>query len=73
MPKQAPINTITVKIWEDKGSIDFKADPSGFQLMAAKIILQEFLDFHFTQPEQAQLAVRVYNQIQNVEEVGQYV
>ena len=41
--------------------------------MAAKIILQEFLDFHFTQPEQAQLAVKVYNQIQNVEEVGKYV
>lgn len=64
-----PINVITIRIGEDKGSIDFKEEPSGFQLMAARIILQELLDFHFTMPEQAILATRVYDQIQNVEEV----
>ena len=62
-------NQITIKIFEDKGSIDFKSEPSGFQLMAAKIILDELIDFHFTAPEKAELAIRVYNQIQNVEEV----
>lgn len=62
-------NQITIKIYEDRGSIDFKDEPSGFQLMAAKIILEELIDFHFTAPERAELATRVYNQIQNVEEV----
>lgn len=66
---EKPINVITIKIYEDKGSIKLKEYPSGFQLMAAKIILQELLDFHYTAPEQAILATRVYNQIENIEEV----
>ena len=62
-------NQITIKIYEDKGNIVFKSEPSGFQMMAAKIILEEFIDFHFTAREQARLAMKVYDQIQNVEEV----
>lgn len=62
-------NQITIKIYEDKGSIVFKSEPSGFQLMAAKIILEELIDFHFTAQEKAELAIRVYKQIHNVEEV----
>lgn len=59
-------NQITIKIYEDKGSIVFKSEPSVFQLMAAKIILEELIDFHFTAQEEA---IRVYKQIHNVEEV----
>lgn len=60
---------ITITIGDDRGKIDFKDHPTGFQLMAAKIILQEVLDFHFTGPEQARLALEVYERIENVEEV----
>lgn len=37
--------------------------------MAAKLILQETIDFNFTIREQTKLALRVYDEIQNVEEV----
>ena len=36
--------------------------------MTAYIILREALDFHFTGPEQARLALEVYERIENVEE-----
>ena len=61
-------NKITISIGEDKGRIDFKEHPTGFQLMTAYIILGETIDFHFTGPERAQLALQVYERIQNVEE-----
>lgn len=60
---------ITITISNDKGKIDFKEHPTGFQLMAAYLILKETLDFHFTGPEQAQLMLDVYERIENVEEV----
>ena len=60
---------ITITIKDNNGKIDFKEHPTGFQLMAAKIILQEVLDFHFTGPEQARLALEAYDRIENVEEV----
>lgn len=60
---------ITITIKDNKGKIDFKEHPTGFQLMTAYLILKETLDFHFTGPEQAQLALKVYGQIENVEEV----
>lgn len=61
-------NKITISIYDDKGKIDFKEHPTGFQLMTAYIILREALDFHFTGPEQARLALEVYERIENVEE-----
>ena len=60
---------ITITIKDNKGKIDFKEHPTGFQLMAAYLILKETLDFHFTGPEQAQLMLDVYERIENVEEV----
>lgn len=60
---------ITITIKDDKGKIDFKEHPTGFQLMAAYLVLKETLDFHFTGPEQANLALEVYSKIENVEEV----
>ena len=62
-------NKIIISIYEDKGKIEFKEHPTGFQLMAAKIILQENLDFNFMARDQVKLALRVYDEIQNVEEV----
>ena len=62
-------NKITISIGEDKGRIDFKEHPTGFQLMAAYLILKETIDFHFTGPEQARLALEVYDRVENVEEV----
>ena len=62
-------NKITISIYEDKGKIEFKEHPTGFQLMTAKLILQETIDFNFTVREQTKLALRVYDEIQNVEEV----
>lgn len=62
-------NKITITIKDNKGKIDFKEHPTGFQLMAAYLILKETLDFHFTSPEQANLALEVYSKIENVEEV----
>lgn len=62
-------NKITISIYEDKGKIEFKEQPTGFQLMAAKLILHESIDFNFTAREQAKLAMRVYDEIHNVEEV----
>ena len=59
---------ITITISNDNGKIDFKEHPTGFQLMAAYIILQEVLDFHFTGPEQARLTLEVYEKIETVEE-----
>ena len=59
--------TITFK--GDKGKIDFKEPPTGFQIMAAYLILKETLDFHFTGLEQARLALEVYEKIENVEEI----
>jgi hypothetical protein len=59
---------ITITIKDNKGKIDFKEHPTGFQLMAAYLILKETLDFHFTGPEQARLALEVYEKIENVEE-----
>lgn len=61
-------NKITITIGDDKGKIDFKEHPTGFQLMTAYMILKEVLDFHFTGPEQARLALEVYERIENVEE-----
>ena len=61
-------NRITINIYDDKGEIKFKEHPTGFELMTAHLILKETLDFHFTGPEQAELALRVYREIQNVEE-----
>ena len=61
-------NKITISIYDDKGKIDFKEPPTGFQLMTAYIILRDALDFHFTGPEQARLALEVYERIENVEE-----
>ena len=60
---------ITITIKDNKGKIDFKEHPTGFQLMTAYLILKETLDFNFTGPEQAQLALKVYGQIENIEEV----
>lgn len=60
---------ITITIKDDKGKIDFKEHPTGFQLMAAYLILKETLDFSFTGPEQAKLMLDVYERIENVEEV----
>lgn len=62
-------NKITISIYEDKGKIEFKEHPTGFQLMAAMLILQETIDFNFTAREKNELAVHVYDEIQNVEEV----
>lgn len=62
-------NKITISIGEDKGRIDFKDHPTGFQLMAAYLILKETIDSHFTGPEQAVLMSQVYDRIENVEEV----
>ena len=59
---------ITITIKDNKGKIDFKEHPTGFQLMAAYLILKETLDFRFTGPEQARLALEVYEKIENVEE-----
>ena len=53
----------------NKGKIDFKEHPTGFPLMAAYLILKGTVDFHFTGPEQAKLALEVYEKIENVEEV----
>jgi hypothetical protein len=61
-------NRITITIKDDRGKIDFKKHPTGFQLMAAYLILKEVIDFHFTAPEQAKLALEVYERIENVEE-----
>ena len=60
---------ITITIKDNKGKIDFKEHPTGFQLMAAYLILKKTIDFHFTGPEQANLALEVYSKIENVEEV----
>lgn len=62
-------NKITISIGDNKGKIEFKEHPTGFQLMTAYIILKEMIDFHLTGPEQARLAVEVYERIENVEEV----
>ena len=62
-------NKIIISIFDDKGKIDFKEHPTGFQLMAAYLILKETIDFHFTAPEQAKLMLDVYERIENVEEV----
>lgn len=62
-------NKITITIKDNKGKIDFKEHPTGFQLMTAFLILKETIDFHFTGPEQAKLALEVYDRIENVEEV----
>ena len=62
-------NQITIKIYEDTGKIEFKNQPTGFELMTAKLILDECLSFEFDAPYLAQLAVQVYQKIQNVEEV----
>ena len=62
-------NKITISIGEDKGRIDFKDHPTGFQLMAAYLILKETIDLHFTGSEQADLMRQVYDRIENVEEV----
>lgn len=61
-------NKITITIKENKGKIEFENHPTGFQLMTAYIILKEAIDFHFTGPEQARLALEVYERIENVEE-----
>ena len=60
---------ITISIKDNKGKIDFKEHPTGFHLMAAYLLLKETLDFHFTGPEHARLALEVYEKIENVEEV----
>jgi len=60
---------ITLTIKDNKGKIEFKEHPTGFQLMATYLILKEMLDFHFTGPEQARLALEAYEKIENVEEV----
>lgn len=62
-------NKITITIKDNKGKIDFKEHPTGFQLMAAYLILKETIDFHFTGPEQAHLMLEVYERIENAEEV----
>ena len=48
MPKQAPINTITVKIWEDKGSIDLKQIPQAFSSWQQRSSCRSFLIFIYT-------------------------
>ena len=59
---------ITITFKDDRGKIDLKEHPTGFQLMAAYLILKETLDFYFTGPEQARLALEVYEKIENVVE-----
>lgn len=68
--KEPADNVITITIAKDHGKIDFKNHVTGFELMTAYIILKENIDFHFTGPEQAKLALQVYDRIENVEEVG---
>ena len=59
-------NQITIKIYENTGKIEFKNPPTGFELMTAKIVLEETIDFYFNGPEKAKLALQVYDRIEGL-------
>ena len=68
--KKKPKLTITINIFEDHASMNFSDNPTYGQLYAAKIILDECIDFNcpdlFTR---AQAMLWVAEHIENVEEV----
>ena len=60
---------ITINIGEVKGSINFPENLTLFDLMAASVILEHVLDNNFSREQQARARVKVYERIENVEEI----
>lgn len=60
---------ITIDIGEVTGNINFPDNLTLFDLMAASVILEHVMDNNFTAEQQARARVKVYERIENVEEI----
>lgn len=60
---------ITIDIGEVTANINFPNNLTLFDLMAAYVILEHVMDNNFTAEQQARTRVKVYEHIENVEEV----
>lgn len=63
-------NVITVTLKEDQQKrIEFESNPTLFELIAVKLIVDEVLEHNFNKSDILYALPEVYNRLENVEEV----
>ena len=62
-------NKIVITLKDSKKQIDFESNPTLFELVATKLIIDEVIEHNFHKSEVYEALHHVYNLISDVEEV----